>query len=238
MGDKLINFSRKAQAIALFKHKQMSKDDIMARCPKCLREWLECLASGSMLQSVLQSLFCTMHFLCMPGIAMMVLNSDDERCDFGAIVKVRCILSLCQCSLFVVAGLAVAVNWLADDCGCYRGREEEIPGVGVCFHAHQSELMDKRIAKCFRPVMLLFPPVEYGFGFGTWAEVSECDLSSDGWKNRNAGGRSWNPLMLVDLGLYVGFWIFFFSRRYKMAREQSADEQKSPAPPTHVEASV
>jgi len=208
----------------------MSKDGSMARCPKCLQEWFECLAwtfSGSNLQNWLLTFFCTIHFLLMPGIAMMVLLSDDEKCDFGAIVVVRCILSLCQGSLFVVAGLAVAVNWFADGCDYYRGREE------------QSELMEKRIAKCFRPVMLLFPPVEYGFGFGTWAEVSECDLSSDGWNDgneagANAGGRSWNPWMLVDLGLYVGFWIFFFYRRYKMAREQSADEQKSPAPQTHV----
>merc|ERR1712061_151064 len=139
---------------------------------------------------------------------MMVLFSDDERCDIGTLVVVRCIISICQCGFFVIAALALVGEGIYDCLSTdYSDEAEEA-------HAKRKQ----KVAKMFAPIMLVVPPVEFAFGFITWAEVSSCDLSGDDYKSRHAGGRSWNPWMLATLGLYVVFWLIVVCRRYKGRR--------------------
>merc|ERR1712048_846675 len=79
-----------------------------SRSPKCLRGYLEVFGSPSICEMCILAFFCVCQYMVLPAMAMMVLFSDDERCDIGTIVVVRCIISMSQCGLFVIAALAMA----------------------------------------------------------------------------------------------------------------------------------
>lgn len=204
---------------------------IMSRSPKCLREYLEILGSPSIWEKIMFCAFCISQYMVSPGIAMMVLFSDDERCDIGTVVVMRCIISMCQCGFFVIAALAMVGVGLYDSAYTDYSKEAEEA------HAKRKQI----VAKMFAPIMLIVPPVEFAFGFITWAEVSKCDLSVDDYKGRNAGGSGWNPWMLAALGLYVIFCLIFVCRRYKGHRSSypgSTGEHDTQTPPSIAGAST